>query len=232
MPDGNLLATASAATRQGSWRRAGSDAALRERGLSGFAGLSVAISGKLGLALLAAAALFCAQWGTASAKTRAVCEQEYAAKTVAGQTGRQSKASYLKVCMAAADPPPAAGAGRRRRRTSTSCERQRKIRSPISSACSFRTIRLSATGPTTGRRTSSTCSRLFPSISTTTGTSSFVRSRRLSTSRGSRPTSARSSGSPTSSRSFFSLARPPRRAQLGRGSRLLPAHRHRRVARR
>jgi hypothetical protein len=43
----------------------------------------------------------------ASAMTRAQCDQQYATKKAAGQTGGQSQAAFVKACLAAADPPPA-----------------------------------------------------------------------------------------------------------------------------
>jgi hypothetical protein len=48
---------------------------------------------------------------TASAKTEAECKQEYAAKKTTGETGGQSKASYVKACLTAekSAPGPAAG---------------------------------------------------------------------------------------------------------------------------
>jgi len=68
---------------------------------------SDALSSWRGAGAFAAAALFAASLGAASAATRAVCEQQYAAKKAAGQTGAQSKAAYVKACLAVAIPPVA-----------------------------------------------------------------------------------------------------------------------------
>jgi hypothetical protein len=48
--------------------------------------------------------------GSAAAQTQASCGQEYAAKKAAGETGGQSKANYVKACLAAkkSAPDPAA----------------------------------------------------------------------------------------------------------------------------
>jgi len=47
---------------------------------------------------------------TASAKTEAECKKEFAAKKTAGETGGQSKASYVKACLAEKSAPEPAGA--------------------------------------------------------------------------------------------------------------------------
>ena len=60
---------------------------------------------------LAVGALIALPSADASAETQAECNQEYAAKKAAGQTGTESRESYVKACLArqttAADPPPA-----------------------------------------------------------------------------------------------------------------------------
>ena len=60
--------------------------------------------------LAALAAAFLLTCAPASAATQAQCEQQYAAKKAAGQTGPKSKAAFVKACLAAADPKPAGAA--------------------------------------------------------------------------------------------------------------------------
>jgi hypothetical protein len=62
----------------------------------------------LKLAALAAACVLAS--AAASAATQAQCEQQYAAKKAAGQTGPKSKAAFVKACLTAADPKPAGAA--------------------------------------------------------------------------------------------------------------------------